>query len=197
MVHHTKCPPECHLQATTHGRRYVTFNDYCHTQFSLFVACLRMQVPSCRERTQCFQSQAYCSRATWPCCDFTSSDDDEHNTDSNFLLLFADVGITPTLLDGLTEVNVLHIPLVADSPWTYSRFRSNIPLHLIMCHYFTTLSSPHSERCPRTCTMLVTSANWLGPCSLQFSSIMCAPDGDDNLTHTLSLRYAHTCATRS
>ena len=44
----------------------------------------------------------------WPCCDITSSDDDEHNTDSNFLLLFADVCITPTLLEGLTEVDVLH-----------------------------------------------------------------------------------------
>ena len=47
----------------------------------------------------------------WPCCDITSSDDDEHYTDSNFLLLFADVGITPTLLEGLTEVDVLHIGL--------------------------------------------------------------------------------------
>ena len=47
----------------------------------------------------------------WPCCDITSSDDDEHNTDSNFLLLFADVGIMPTLLEGLTEVDVLHIAL--------------------------------------------------------------------------------------
>ena len=47
----------------------------------------------------------------WPCCDFTSSDDDEHNTDSNFLLLFADIGIMPTLLDGLTDVDVLHIAL--------------------------------------------------------------------------------------
>ena len=47
----------------------------------------------------------------WPCCDITSSDDDEHYTDSNFLLLFADVDITPTLLEGLTEVDVLHIAL--------------------------------------------------------------------------------------
>ena len=47
----------------------------------------------------------------WPCCDITSSDDDGHNTDSNFLLLFADVDITPTLLEGLTEVDVLHIAL--------------------------------------------------------------------------------------
>ena len=46
----------------------------------------------------------------WPCCDITSSDDDKHNnTDNNFLL--ADVGITPTLLEGLTEVDVLHIVL--------------------------------------------------------------------------------------
>ena len=47
----------------------------------------------------------------WPCCDITSSDDDEHNTDSNFLLLFADVGIAPTLLEGLAEVEVLHTAL--------------------------------------------------------------------------------------
>ena len=47
----------------------------------------------------------------WPCCDITSSDDDEHNTGSNFLLLFVDVDITPTLLEGLTEVDVLHIAL--------------------------------------------------------------------------------------
>ena len=46
-----------------------------------------------------------------PCCGFTSSNDDEHNTDNNFLLLFADVAITPTLLEGLTEVEVLHIAL--------------------------------------------------------------------------------------
>ena len=47
-----------------------------------------------------------------PAATSTSPDDDEHNTDSNFLLLFADVGITPTLLEGLTEVDVLHI-----APW--------------------------------------------------------------------------------
>ena len=70
-----------------------------------------MQVPPYRERTQRFQSQAYRSRAMWPCCDFTSSDDDEHNTDNHFLLLFTDVGITPTLLEGLTQVDVLHIAL--------------------------------------------------------------------------------------
>ena len=47
----------------------------------------------------------------WPCCDFTSSYDDERNTDNNFLFLFVDVGITPTLFEGLTEVDVLHIAL--------------------------------------------------------------------------------------
>ena len=46
-----------------------------------------------------------------PCCDITSSDDDEHDTDSNFLFLFADVDITPILLESLTEVDVLHIAL--------------------------------------------------------------------------------------
>ena len=46
-----------------------------------------------------------------PASDITSSDDDEHNTDSNFLLLFADIGIMPTLLDGLTDVDALHIAL--------------------------------------------------------------------------------------
>ena len=47
----------------------------------------------------------------WPCCDFTSSDDDELNTDNNCLLVFADVDITPTLLEGLSEVDVLHVAL--------------------------------------------------------------------------------------
>ena len=58
-----------------------------------------------------FLFQARYSGAMWPCCDSTSSDDDEHNTDSNFLLLFADIGIMPNLLDGLTDVDVLHIAL--------------------------------------------------------------------------------------
>ena len=47
----------------------------------------------------------------WPCCDIISSDDDEHNTGNNFFLLFADVHITPTLLEGQSEVEVLHTAL--------------------------------------------------------------------------------------
>ena len=47
----------------------------------------------------------------WPCCNITTSDDGEHKTDNNFFLLFADVDITPTLLEGLSEVDVLHIAL--------------------------------------------------------------------------------------
>ena len=70
-----------------------------------------MQVPPKRERTQRFQSQAYRSRAMWPCCDCTSSDDDEHKTDNNFLLLFADIATTSTLHEGLSEIGVLHIAL--------------------------------------------------------------------------------------
>ena len=76
-----------------------------------YILFLCLRVPATRFCTRPFQSQACCSFAMWPCCDITSSDDDEHNTDSNFFLLFADVGITPTLLEGLTEVDVLHIAL--------------------------------------------------------------------------------------
>ena len=111
MVHHPKCAPQRHLQTTTHSRRYVTHSDHYYTQFSFYAPRSWMQVPAYRERTQRFQTQAYCSRAMWPCCDFTLSDDDEHNTDSNSLLLFADIAVTPTLLEGLTEVEVLHIAL--------------------------------------------------------------------------------------
>ena len=96
-----------------------------------------MQVPSKRERTQRFQSQAYRSRAMWRCCDFTSSDDDEHNTDNNFLLLFADVGITPTLLEGLTEGDVLHIALCcrfALDIFTISQQHSPTPDHEPLPH---------------------------------------------------------------
>ena len=63
-----------------------------------------------------FQSQDRCSCAMWPCCDINSSDDDEHNTDGNFLLLFADIGIMPTLLEGLTEVDG-----PTHSPWLQIR----------------------------------------------------------------------------
>ena len=87
--------------------------------------------------TAFFQSQAYRSRAMWPCCDFTSSDDDEHNTDNNFLLLFADVDITPTLLEDLTEVDVLHIALgfrLALDIFTISQQLSPTPDHEPLHH---------------------------------------------------------------
>ena len=65
-----------------------------------------------RERTQPFSSLK--TAAAVPCGPAVTSPPPTmtmHNTDSNFLLLFADVGITPTLLEGLTEVDVLHIAL--------------------------------------------------------------------------------------
>ena len=108
----------------------------------------------------------------WPCCDFTSSDDDEHNTDNKFLLLFADVAITPTLLEGLTVVDVLHVALVADSPWIFSRFRSNIPLHLISSHFLTILSTPHLEHVCYTRLMTFTTASLLGPRSWKGTHIL-------------------------
>ena len=73
----------------------------------------------------------------WPCCDITSSDDDEHNTDSNLLLLFTDVDITPTLLEGLTEVDVLHIALgcrFALDIFTISQQHSPTPDHEPLPH---------------------------------------------------------------
>ena len=96
-----------------------------------------MLVPSKRKRTQRFQSQICCSCATWPCCDITSSDDDEHNTDSRFLFLVADVGITPTLLEDLTEVDVLHIALgcrFALDIFTISQQHSPTPVHEPLPH---------------------------------------------------------------
>ena len=74
----------------------------------------------------------------WPCCDFTSSDDDEHNTDNNFLLVFADVAITPTLLEGLTEVDVLHTALGCRFAlfffFTISQQHSPTPVHEPLPH---------------------------------------------------------------
>ena len=84
----------------------------------------------------------------WPCCDFTSSDDDEHNTDSNFLLLFSDIGIMPTLLDGLTDVDVLHIALgcrfALDILTVSQHYSSTLGLGP---HFLTILSSFYFERC--------------------------------------------------
>ena len=131
------------------------------------------------------------------CCDFTSSDDHEHNTENNFLLLFADVDITPTLLEDLTEVDVLHIALGCRFALDIFTISQHIPLHLITNHFLATLSSPHSEHWRHTCTVWVTSVNWLGPSSFQFPSIMGAPGGDGNSTHPLSPHEAGTCATRS
>ena len=47
----------------------------------------------------------------WPCCDDTSSDDDEHNTDNTLPLLFADAFIAAALLAGLSEVDELKMAL--------------------------------------------------------------------------------------
>ena len=82
----------------------------------------------------------------WPCCDFTSSDDDEHNADNNFLLLFAGVGITPTLFEGLTEIDVLHMaPWLQIRPGYFHDFAATFPLHLITSHFLAILSSPHFD----------------------------------------------------
>ena len=82
----------------------------------------------------------------WPCCDYTSSDDDEHNTDNNFLLLFADADITPTLLEGLSEVDVLRISIGCRFALDIFMILQQYFLHLISSHYLSTLNSnPCSE----------------------------------------------------
>ena len=103
----------------------------------LNIWCLWIQYRPTGNAHSLFQSQGRCSFAVWPCCDITSSDDDEHNTDSNFLLLFADVGITPTLLEGLTEVDVLRIARgcrFALDIFTISQQHSLTPVHEPLPH---------------------------------------------------------------
>ena len=46
LVSYPKCAPQCHLQTTTHSRRYVISSDHCHTQFIFCAMCYHMQVPS-------------------------------------------------------------------------------------------------------------------------------------------------------
>ena len=159
--------------------------------------------PGCKyrptgKRTQRFQSQAYCNRAKWPYCDFTSSDDDEHNTDNNFLLLFADVDITPTLLKGLTEVDVLHIAV--GCRLAFSRSCSNFPLHLSQSHFLTILSSPHSEQGRCTCFKTVTLANLFGPCSWKGThTLTLTPCGRNTWLHSVNSRHVdlhNSCTAR-
>ena len=107
----------------------------------------------------------------------TSSGDDEHNTDNNFLLLFADVGITPTLLEGLTEVDVLHIALGCRFALDISRFRSHIPLHLITSHFLTILGSLHFAS-------LLGPRSWKGTHTLSLS--LC---GRNSWLHSVNSRH--------
>ena len=99
----------------------------------------------------------------WPCCDFTSSDDDEHNTDNNFLLLFADVDITPTLLEGLPEGDVLHIALGCRFALDIFTISQQYSLHLITSQYLSTLSSySYSEVWCHTRLMVAMTVRSLG-----------------------------------
>ena len=128
----------------------------------------------------------------WPCCDFTSSDDDEHNTDSNFLLLFADIGIMPTLLDGLTDVDVLHIALAADLPWTYLLSHSIILLPLSSILSLTTLSSFYFERCSHIDVLSSLPANCLALCG--FSCLeYCVHPSLSVISRTLWRIVKHVC----
>ena len=46
LVSNPKCPPQCHLQTTTHSRRHVISADHCHSQIIFCALCWLMQVPS-------------------------------------------------------------------------------------------------------------------------------------------------------
>ena len=152
----------------------MTHSDHCHNQFSFYAQCSQVLVPSYRERTQRFSVPSLPQLCLVACCDFTSSDDDEHNTENNFLLLFADVDITPTLIEGLTEVDVLHTALGCRFALDIFTISQHIPLHLITSHFLTILSSPHFEHGCYTRLMTATMARLLGP-------------GSWKGTHTLSL----------
>ena len=101
----------------------------------------------------------------WPCCDDTSSEDDEHNTGNILLLLFADAFIAPALLACLSEVDELYTAL----GWTSSPLLSKTDIHLNLSHYHLTQAlSPGSETqidCYASSDMLVerpTPRQWSG-----------------------------------
>ena len=145
MVQHPKCAPQCHLQTTAHSRRYVTHSDHCHTQYSFYALLSWMQVPPNRNAHSVFSLKP---TAAVPCCPAVTSPPltmMSTTLATFFLLLFADIAITPTLLEGLSEIDVLHMALGCRFALDISRFRSNFPLHLIPSHFPTILSSPHFE----------------------------------------------------
>ena len=49
--------------------------------------------------------------AMWPCCAYSSSDDDEHNADNEALLLFGHAIVAPVLLSCLSAVDELSFAL--------------------------------------------------------------------------------------
>ena len=137
-----------------------------------------------------FLSQARCSGAMWPCCDFTSSDDDEHNTDNNFLLMFANIGIMPSLLDGLTDVDVLHIALGC---------RFALDILTVSQHYSSALEldplpgdSFYFERCSHIDVLSPLPANWLALCG--FSCLeYCAHPSPSIISRTHCHTVKHVC----
>ena len=79
-----ECSPQCHLQTTTHGSRYVTLGVFVtpHLLYTYGTYGCLYRIPG--NAHSLFQSQDRCSSAMWPCCDITSSDDDEHDTGQQF-----------------------------------------------------------------------------------------------------------------
>ena len=80
----------------------------------------------------------------WACCTDTSSDDDEHNTDNDALLLFGHAVVAPHLLSHLSALDVLALALEARLP-------STSPLTITHC----------STSGPETCNHSPPLVRWL------------------------------------
>ena len=135
MVSCPKCAPQCHLQTTTHSRRYVTPVDHCH---SLFYLC-RPRYVTCQYRpngksTQRFQTQANRSRAMCP----AAATHLPMMTSTTLATLCYICWPTPTLRQSCSPVSLTLMcstqPLDADSLWTLSLSLSSIVPHLILSH---------------------------------------------------------------
>ena len=91
-------------------------------------------------------------------------------------------------------------PLVADSLWIFSRFRSNIPLHLIMSNCFMILSSPCIEHGCHTCLLTDALASSLRPRSLKGTHILSITVyGRNSWLHSVNSRrvdFHHSCTAR-
>ena len=70
------------------------------------------------------QGQAPARRSIWACCADTSSDDGEHNTDNEALLLFGLAVVAPHLLSHLLTLDELALALTCRFAFDMSPYTS-------------------------------------------------------------------------